>query len=196
MIIPNKFYNDIEEIIVHWKTYNPIRCHNLGIHDYDGLLPDYSQEAIVDRIREIKEDIVHLIALKRDYPETYTMFEFNLVKITLEKELYELAENKEYANNPVFYIRPLYLLDQSFTIRSFAPLDERIKIITTFLNNLPAFMEYPIQNLDQSLPDIKIHFSIQSLNGFITFLKNDLPKIFTQTQNKDIISSRDDRQGQ
>ncbi len=187
MVIPNKFYYDIEEIITHWKIFNPTRCHELGIHEYDGLLPNYSYESIQDRIREIKEDIIHLIALRRDYPDPYTKFEFNLVKFTLEHELYELSDLKQYENNPVFYIPPFYLLDQSFTVRNFASIDERIKIINEFLHNIPIFLQYPTENLKTSLPDILINFSIQSLSGIIKFLQNKLPDFVQKSSNNSLI---------
>ena len=186
MIEPNKFYKDIREIIDHWKKFNPIRCHKLGIHDFDGLLPDYSLIAIENRIIELKEDIVHLLALKRDYSDAYTIFEFNLVKLTLEQELYELAVHKEYKYNPIFYFRSLTLLDQSFTVRSFASLNSRIEIITKFLLNIPRFLKFPKEHLIPSLPDIHLELATLSFKSLITFLQIELPKFVNQTTDKQL----------
>ena len=186
MVEPNKFYKDIREIIDHWKKFNPTRCHNLGIHDFDGLLPNYSSLAIVNRINELKEDIVHLIALKRDYSDAYTIFEFNLVKLTLEQELYELNVHKEYKYNPIFYFRPLSLLDQSFTIRSFATLNSRIDIITKFLLNIPDYLKYSKEHLVSSLPDIHLELATLSFNSLITFLQIELPEFVNQTTDKQL----------
>lgn len=187
MVNTNKFYYDIEEIINHWKQFNPIRCHRLGIHDFDGLLPDYSFDNIQNRIMEIKQDILHLITLRRDYPDPYTSFEFNLVKFTLERELYELSELQEYKFNPDFYIRQLHVLNQSFTVTDFGPIDERIKIVIRFLINFPLFFTYPKENLEKSLIDIFVEHSIQSLTGFINFLQFDLIDFVQQTNNKSLI---------
>jgi hypothetical protein len=186
---PNKLYRDIEEIIVHWKKFNPIRCHMLGIHDFDGLLPDYSPNSIQNRISELKEDIVHLISLKRDYtdpyegdPDPYLLFEFNLVKLTLEQELYELDVQKEYEKNPFIYIRPLYLMESSFLLRSFTSVEKRIDIIIKFLGNIPQFLSYPAENLLISLSDIHLDFSIHSLESLIRFYKTEIIK-FVKTSN-------------
>lgn len=184
---PNKFYKDIEEIIVHWKRFDPIRCHSLGIHDWDGLLPDYSKEGLLSRINELKEDIIHLIALKRDYTEPYTVFEFNLLKLALEQELYELNTFKEYTFSPLFFIRPLYVIERSFVLRNFASIDTRVSIIIKFLTNLPKFLSSAEEHLNKSLPEIYLDLSINSLIGIKNFLENKLDNFIDQATDKESI---------
>ena len=189
MFSTNKFYEDIKEIIVHWQKFNPTRCHVLGIHNYDGLFPDYSTIAIEDRIIEIKEDIVHLIALRRDYDDPYTIFEFNLVKLTLDQELYDLTVLKEYEFNPFFYIEPLMILDQSLTVKSFDSLDNRIKLLTEYLENLPTYLSYPKEHLIQSLPAIHLDLAMDSLNGIVNFFKKDILSFLSQSNNKSVVNT-------
>ena len=186
---PNKFYRDIEEIVIHWKRSNPYRCHILGIHDYDGLLPDYSYDGIQTRIIELKEDIVHLIALKRDYTIPYTIFEFNLLKFALEQELYELDVYKEYTFNPLFFIRPLFLIEQNFVPRSFASITNRTEILIQFLNNIPNYLLYPKEHLKKSLPHIHLELSINTLTAIKTFISESLDNFVNQLDDINLINN-------
>ena len=189
MLEPNKFYNDIKEIINHWQKFNPTRCHLLGIHDYDGIFPNYSAHSITERIREIKEDIVHLIALKRDYSDPYTLFEFNLVKLSLEQELYDLDQYKEYTFNPSFYVIPLLVIDLSITVKSFASIDKRIEILTKYLLNLPIYLAYPKENLLQSLPEFHFKEGLNSFEGFLYFLQEGIDDFLGQSSDLELITT-------
>ena len=174
MANPNEFYDDIKGIINNWKKANPIACHYLGIHDYDGTLPNFSKEAVINRIDELKEDITYLISLRADYSDSYTLFEFNLVKLALEKELFELETRKEYTNNPLFFIRALSIIEGSYTLRSFAPLEKRIDSIISIETKIPEFLSYAYEWLEESLPSVKVNLSIQYLQGIINYYKNKL----------------------
>ena len=186
---PNKFYRDIEEIVIHWKRSNPYRCHTLGIHDYDGFLPDYSYDGIQARIIELKEDIVHLIALKRDYTKPYTIFEFNLLKFALEQELYELEVYKEYTFNPLFFIRPLSLIEQNFVPRNFTSITNRTEILIRFLNNIPNYLLYPKEHLKKSLPLIHLELSINTLTAIRSFISESLDNFVNQIDDENLINN-------
>jgi len=56
MAIP-QFY---QGIITRWKKANPLSAHQLGFHEYDGQIPDYSEDYMNTRISEIKNDIQNL----------------------------------------------------------------------------------------------------------------------------------------
>ena len=167
-------YLDIIEIINHWKRANPLTCHQLGIHEFDGEIPDLSNEAINSRIAELKSDLKTLATKEKSYSEPYKNFEFNLVKLSLETELFELEKRCEYKFSPLPYIRPLGVVEGSFTKRSFAPLEKRIDLIISFVSKIPKLLGYANLWLEDSLPQAKVQMSILSLTGIVNYYKHSL----------------------
>ena len=179
----NSVYNDISEIIERWKSANPLEYHYLGIHDFDGEIPDYSKEGINKRIAELKEDIKLLTSMEKKYTDSKNKFEYNLVKLSLEKELFDLGDLCEFKDNPLEYIEALSYVEESFTMRSFASVEQRIDIILEFIKKIPTFINYSNEWLEESLPKAKVVLSIQFLTGIINYYKNSLIEFIKQTND-------------
>lgn len=177
-------YQDIIEIIDHWKHANPLACHYIGIHEFDGKIPDLSKEAITSRIAELKSDLKTLATKEKNYSEPHKKFEFNLVKLSLETELFELEKRCEYKVNPLIYVRPLGIVEGSFTKRSFAAIEKRIDIIIDFISKIPKLLGYANVWLEESLPQAKVQMSILSLTGIINYYKQSLFPFIEQSKNK------------
>lgn len=175
----------ISPIIEKWKRANPIKCHYLGIHDYDGIFPEYTESTVSNRISEIIEDLRQLERLSEPYKaDKFSNFEYYLVKLALETELFELKDREEFKDSPLEFIRPLTLVEGSFTKRSFAPLEDRISLIIKFERKIPDFLVQAKNILKKSLPRAKIFMSLQFLPGIINFFSSDLESFIVQTHDK------------
>ncbi|MHA2090349.1 MAG: DUF885 domain-containing protein, partial [Candidatus Kariarchaeaceae archaeon] len=175
-----------EEIIDRWKIANPMTCHRLGIHDYDGQLPDFTDSFLKTRISQLKSDINYLHELGEP-EDKFARFEYGLLLSALEQELFERDERKEYLENPLVYVRPLSRIETSYTARNFAPLDMRIKLITQFEQSIPAFLKRALELLQSSLPKAKVEMSIGFLSGIISYFKDNLITFVTQSDDEDLI---------
>jgi hypothetical protein len=122
--------DDINEILNNWKQANPQACHGLGIHDYDGQVKILTEEWIKSRVQEISDDLKKIGSLRSKYEDNkFEKFELNLVRMALEKELFELRDRQEYRENPLTFIGPLTIIEGSYTKRSFATVEDRIDSI-------------------------------------------------------------------
>ncbi len=176
-------YNDLKEIIDHWKKANPLACHSLGIHEFDGEIPDLSLNGINNRIQQLKDDLSTLQKIKPKYTNPFNKFEYDLVRLSLERELFDLKDRCEYKKNPLTYIWPLSIVEESFTKRSFAPFEKRIEIIIKFVSKIPNLLQYADEWLEASLADVKISLGIQFLTGIINYFKDSLPKFIQKSNN-------------
>ncbi|MHA2248361.1 MAG: DUF885 domain-containing protein [Candidatus Hodarchaeales archaeon] len=175
----------LSPVIEKWKRAKPLICHDLGIHDYDGMLPDYSESAVLNRITEIKNNLKQLEKVSSPYKEEkFSKFEYNLVKLALEGELFELRDREEFKDNPLIFIFPLTIIEGSFTKRSFAPVEDRISLIIEFERKIPDFLEQARSILKESLPQAKIFMSLQFLPGIINFYSSELESFIVQTQDR------------
>ncbi len=175
-----------DEIVSRWKRANPLTCHSLGIHDYDGQLPDYSESFISKRITEIKADIESLITQKKPSGKL-VKFDHGLILSALKRELFELDERKEFKDNPLIWIRPFTLAETSYTARNFASLDDRIRILIEFEKGIPKFLQQAFEVLNPSIPLAKIEMGIGFLSGIISFYKDKLIGFITETDSEKLI---------
>ena len=111
----------VKPIITLWKVTNPLECHVLGIHDYDGNLPDYRENFIRKRSEKITKDLKQLASVEKEAVQSkLTRLEYNLLRMALQTEFFELKEHQEFKENPLTYIGPLGIIETSYAARSFA----------------------------------------------------------------------------
>ncbi|MCY3414006.1 MAG: DUF885 domain-containing protein [Candidatus Heimdallarchaeota archaeon] len=180
-----------EDIIDRWKQFHPLDCHGLGIHEFDGEIPDYSLQGIAKRIEEIKSDLNVLRSLEEPI-DKIERYEYNLLISTLEIELYDLDINKEYLKSPIPYVfswfNPLSIIENSFTMRSYDTINNRVKSITKLENNIPRFIEVAINNLQgKSMSKVKIKSALEFLEGNLAYYKDDLISFITQIEEESLI---------
>ncbi|MFV2016582.1 MAG: hypothetical protein ACC656_14225, partial [Candidatus Heimdallarchaeota archaeon] len=86
-------YNDklVQNIVDNWKFSNPMSCHYLGIHDYDGIFPSYSDNVISTRITQIRKELESLQEINKNLStkeKKIAFYEINLIILALERELF------------------------------------------------------------------------------------------------------------
>jgi hypothetical protein len=166
-------------------------CHGLGLHEYDGRLPNFTSSYIHYRIQEIKDDITYLLAIGE--PEgKQEKYEYNLIYSALRTELFQLDVEKEYLVSPIPYIggwfSPIGIIETSYTVRSFASIDERVKSITKIEEQIPSYLEIAQQNLKPStLAKPKVKMGINMISGYISYFTDELIEFVTKVKNDHII---------
>ena len=180
-----------DEIIERWKRFNPGLCHGLGIHDFDGEISDLSPPSITKRIQEIESDLKSLSAIPEPTNQT-EKYEYNLIISALNIELYELRDRKEYLESPLPYIfgffSPLTSIENSYTMRSFAPLDERIKSIIKLESNFPKYLQQAQGNLkDATFSKAACSFALDMMSGLISYYTDELISFVSKTEDTQLL---------
>src|SRR5438105_3730184 len=120
----------------------------LGLHDYDGLLPDVSPgglkawmdkaAGLLDRVKRESHGLDkdgHLDAL--------------CLETMLERVLFDAQDLRGYATRPNIYSMQLSLT--LYTSREYAPVDARIEAVNKHLGRVPGFLDQASRNLDETL---------------------------------------------
>ncbi len=176
---------ELMPIVTRWLEANPISAHHLGIHTYDGQLPNFSKEQIQKRILELKSDISFLKNL--DCTTKMEQFEKDILQMRLEEELFNLEEHREFEENPMVYVFPLTVIEMSYTARSFDTIENRLKSIIQIERQIPGYLRTAKDNLKESLASAKINMAIQFLKGIMTFLKDTLISFVVQSDDEQLI---------
>ncbi|MHA2101576.1 MAG: DUF885 family protein, partial [Candidatus Kariarchaeaceae archaeon] len=169
---------------------NPITCQGLGFHEYDGDVPDRSEQFVKKRISELTADISKLNSY--DKPEgKLAEFELFLVLSALEKELFELRDKQGHLNSAASYVAGWFnafnMIQKSHTQRSYATIDERVQLITELESKLPHYLEQATENLaNVTLSVAATKSSLNYISGYINYYQDELIE-FVSLANNDII---------
>jgi len=173
------------EIISNWERANPATSSRLGIHTFDHILPDYSEEFRLQRIIELKRELQYLETLTP--VSQIEIYEWELVKFTLERELFSREILMDYKNSLVSWIYPLMRVESSITARNYASVDERLRIIIEFEKSIPDYLNKSLEIIDLELPKAKLLMGISFLSGCISYFKDTLISFVTQAEDEKLI---------
>jgi len=106
----------------------------LGLHDYDGLLPDVSADRLkawadkaVGLLQRVKDEFHELDKEGRQDAQS--------METMLERTLFEIQDLRAYSTRPTIYA--LQLSATPYVSREYAPVDARISAVNKHLRKIP-----------------------------------------------------------
>lgn len=176
----------MDDVIDRYKINNCYLCQFLGVRSTYGLLPDYRESVIKNRIVELKSDIKKLEDLIGKEKKDLQRFEKKLVLLALRSELYNLVEIKPHKKFITVYAEPISNVITVYASRSYAPIDGRIRDIINHEKAIPGFLNTGLEVLDEQLSKPFIKMGIGFLSGINSFLKDELPDLINISTNLDL----------
>jgi len=164
----------------------PARASNLGLHGYDGMVTDYGPSAIAKRVSDLKAYHAELVAIPPDAPPALTWLDYQLLRLAIERELFELETLRNWARNPMGYIDACDV--SNYLKRNYAPLPVRLKAITVHLNHVPDMLAQARANLELPMPRTFAQTGIEMTQGMIKFLRDELPAQLTSVEDGSLMA--------
>src|SRR5260370_17064260 len=142
----------------------------LGLHDYDGSLPDLRPDRLkawstkaVGSVERIKGEFQELDKEgKQDSQSMETM---------LERMLFDIQDLRAHSTRPTIY--SLQLSTTPYTSREYATVDSRISAVNRHLRTIPGFLEQANLDLDRTLPDPIVEIAIKQTQGVMRDFDGD-----------------------
>src|SRR5713101_772082 len=160
-----------EAVLSHIFEMAPRYAVFLGLHDYDGRLPDYSISHLkswVEKASDLKSQIGRIdlgsLAARRK-------LDLLCMELLLEDGLFEITELESHATRPVGYVYQLGVTP--YISKEYAPVEERIKAVNRHLARIPIFLTQAEDNLNRTLAEPFVKISSMMLQGTITELNKD-----------------------
>ena len=167
-----EFDSRVEAILKATWDFYPNLASGLGLHEYDGRLPDVSRGALLYRAQELERSLEALGEIDVPSLSRQNFFDHRVLTAALRKELFELTELKTHETNPM---EMLWHIDLSNYIkRDYAPLPDRIDALTGALRGVPAFLNHLEANLSHRIGKAVLEASIEAYEGMVSFYDNDL----------------------
>lgn len=149
----------------------------LGMHQYDGKLPDDSAAGLERRIAFLAEARARLERLPASELSETSRLERDVFVTRLRGDFFDLTQRRTPWRSPMHYLGALSLLN--YTSRDYAPVDERARAALSICRASRAHLARARQNLDAKLPRAALGFAIQMIGGQVTFVEKDAAAAFS-----------------
>jgi uncharacterized protein (DUF885 family) len=162
----------IEEFLTACFELEPSSAAHLGLHQYDGRLPDYSAAGIEDRLRLAATFSRKLAALPDPAPASIAWLDRKLFERALEMTAFRFERLRFWKTDPLFYSRAC---DASLYVkRRYAPVEQRAVAAASHVEAIPRLLKQARSNLDRVLPRPRLTTAIEVYRGFLEFLEKNL----------------------
>ena len=169
------FQKMADEFVHGYFLARPLSGVSLGLHEFDGLAPDASADAIAAERKRLRDFDARLAALtERKALGTVAEFDYRTLQLVVKDELFNFEEARDFEKNPMTYAQAFDF--NVYLKRDFAPLAERLRSIVKLANAAPAFLATARANLVDPLPRPKVTLAIDIAKGTAEFLAKDLAK--------------------
>ncbi len=175
-----------DEYLTGYLAWRPLQAMQLGFHEYDGKLTDFSRASLDGEISRLKEFDRRLDAVKTTALSPQAYFDFRDLRSGIRRELFGLVEMGAWTRNPMTYAGALDV--SAYIKRDFAPLEERVRGITAILKQAPAVVAAGRANLEESLPKPWLEAAIEVGNGSADFLEKDLVEALKEVKDSGLLA--------
>ncbi len=173
---PTRWDDLVYFVTQHLYRHDPSDAVALGVHEYDGMLPDRSVKAIETRIAQLRKDQQLLEAATDLKPAQ--KFERDVLVFEIREDLFDLVERDVYRRNPMAYTGAINL--DAYIIRDYAPVVTRAAAVIKLCNGLPAYFAQARANLQLPIPRTWIDTALMQTKGFIEFADKDVRNELTK----------------
>jgi uncharacterized protein (DUF885 family) len=168
--------------LADYFDFHPTYATGLGLHEYDGRVPDWSRATIERWVAHLRNDLEEINAIDADQLEAVNWLDYQLLRDAIQFKLFELTKWRRWQLDPQFYLWDM-AVDQ-YIKREYASLPERARGLVNHLRGLRGLVEQAKANLD-GVPAPVLEVAEQMLQGGIAFMQEDLPKALAELEESD-----------
>lgn len=184
-----------EEIFNKYLEINPQHGADLGLHQYDGRIGNYTSSGMEDDLKTIKELLAKLSEIKFDELNSENKFDFEIAKWGLESFLFDAEVIRQHKFNPMTYAFMFGGL-HNYISRNYAPFDDRLKSVISIIEQIPAVLEEAETILNKRLPAVLCRYAKQFSLGYEEFFTDELlSEIKDKSSNENLIKEYTDKSG-
>jgi len=156
---------------------NPEGATLLGDHRFDDRLGDRSAAGIAAQVAVNKDYLNQLGGIDRASLSEGNAVDYDIMKINLERGIFEAEELREHEWNPLYYNMGGAIY--SLVAREFAPIEKRLASVEARVKQIPATLDVAKAQL-QNPPKVFTETAILQNQGNISLLKEDLAPFLQQ----------------
>ena len=159
----------------------PFMASQVGRHEFDGQMPDWSAAGFAKEIQRLKEAQSRTQAFNSADLTPEQRYERQYLLNVLDIDLFKLERARFPFTNPAWYID--HIDPEVFLSRDYAPLATRMKAYIAYARAIPNLTADIRANLKVPMAKTLLERGISGFGGFADFYRNDVPKVFASVQD-------------
>jgi uncharacterized protein (DUF885 family) len=187
-----QFYSHTDSVIDRMARFDPVWATNLGIHNYDSLLADYSKANIEAHIKYFRNELEFLSKIDTAGWTIDQSIDYRLLVASVKSQLFPLEKYPYWKRAPSVYsdqcINGIYYL----ALRDFSPLDAKLPSLLGRLRRIPGACRTGKANLTEPVA-IFVATSMESVDEGVKLIE-DVCRTFSDSfpaQSAQITAARD-----
>ena len=167
--------------------FAPTEGTQVGLHQYDARLEDYSRAGIDHEIAALKAYEVKFDGFSDAGLDQSTRGDLAMVRNNIRGDLLELETIRPWEKNPDNYSSGI--ANSAFVLmeRKFAPADDRLRSLIAREKQMPEVFAAAKENLTNP-PRIYTEIALEQLRDIISFFQKDVPEAFTDATDQATIA--------
>lgn len=163
---------------VYYEGYleaHPHRAVRLGYHEYDGRLPDVSEEGLTDEVNRLKQFLATFEAMDAGQLDDLARVEHGVLVYSIRAELFRLDRQRSPWRDPMFYMGPLDLTP--YVAREYGPVEKRAMGVIGVAEAAGEYLETAEGNLEDGLPRPWVVTALMMVRGAEGFVRDDVQEV-------------------
>jgi hypothetical protein len=170
-----------------YYAYHPPHATRQGLHQYDHHLGHYRRDEIEETLRRmlaIQAEVARIEPTQMGY---WHAIDHPVLSTRLKREIYWIETWRFWENNPLFYKDTIVEGVFNLVSRSFAPLEERLKLVISRERHVAQVLQAARANLTNP-PYEYTEQAIRLMPGAIDFFRR-LPRYFEGVRDNSLLSA-------
>ena len=181
--------SEAEVVLDNLILKTPSMGRDLGMHELDGRVQDYSKAGITERIQFLEHEKAYLAAIDPRRLSADDGLDTKLVQLEIDSELFHLVDLEDWKKRPRFY-EELFSID-GYLNRDYAPLDVRAHAVLEHVESALLETRHIDENLEGPMSAPVLKTAIGVYRGYAEYLQGDAKTILDGVTDKHL---RDDVQ--
>ena len=167
------------EVLVDLQKFDPVHATQMGVHEYDYLLADYSSGSVRDMIGTLRNYHKKLRRFQQADLTPHERINYRLIESNINMKLHDLDRIRWHRKSPQLYVDQAVEGLHSLMTSRHAPLSARLFQILERMKRVPKLMETAEKNIKKA-PPVYIEIAQQSLADGIDFYKTVAGELMRQ----------------
>jgi uncharacterized protein (DUF885 family) len=180
----------VDNYLEAWFKADPYFAVYQGRHEYDGMLPDWSEAGIDAEIARLHRALDDARAYDTSGLTDEQKFEHNYLIAQTRNKLFWLETADWPHKNPAYYVGG-GLDPNVYIARPYAAPEVRLKAFVKYANNLPTAVRQIEANLSGPLPRTYVDYGLAAFNGFADYFDKDVKEAFADVKDPALQSQLD-----
>ncbi len=175
----SQFESFVADFLAQYFAHNPTSGSRLGLHQYDGFLPNLAKETIERHVAELRRFQDRLGTIPANALSLEARLDYEVLEFAIKDDVCRLEERRGWERNPMFYLG--YCDVSRYVKRNYAPLETRLGSAIIHMRSIPRVLAAAKANLAKSLAKPFVETAIEQYTGLNKFLSGELRSIPRQS---------------